>query len=243
VFDAAKNLGSRAVGLLPGAATVGTEAAASTAATATNVLGKGAGMALKAAKFLGPAAMIGSAAYDGFQGYQNAGANFDLKPGQEASAGQKASSTAGGVLSGLTFGLLDQKKATQGIHSAGSAVGDFYSNMYGKVAGGASSLVKGGMSMAGGAADFLSSKVSGMGTGYTASSGGMPKEVVEMQKATQKELNTSIAQLGTQMKDSNKHGPEMITVLRSQIAKQDELLLVMKENLDINQRLLTQAQG
>jgi len=243
VFDAAKNLGSRAVGLLPGAATVGTEAAASTAATATNVLGKGAGMALKAAKFLGPAAMIGSAAYDGFQGYQNAGANFDLKPGQEASAGQKASSTAGGVLSGLTFGLLDQKKATQGIHSAGSAIGDFYSNMYGKVAGGASSLVKGGMGLAGGAADFLSSKVSGMGTGYTASSGGMPKEVVEMQKATQKELNTSIAQLGTQMKDSNKHGPEMITVLRSQIAKQDELLLVMKENLDINQRLLTQAQG
>jgi len=32
-------------------------------------------------------------------------------------------------------------------------------------------------------------------------------------------------------------------VLRSQIAKQDEVLLVMKENLDINQRLLTQAQS
>ena len=45
------------------------------------------------------------------------------------------------------------------------------------------------------------------------------------------------------MKDSNKHGPEMIQVLRSQIAKQDEVIAVMKESLDINQRLLTQAQG
>jgi hypothetical protein len=45
------------------------------------------------------------------------------------------------------------------------------------------------------------------------------------------------------MKDSNKYGPEMIEVLRSQIAKQDEVLTIMKESLDINQRLLTQAQG
>jgi hypothetical protein len=248
VFNAAKNLGSKALGFLPGfgtaaeAATVGTTAASSTAAGATSMLGKTAGVALKAAKFLGPAAMIGSAAYDGFKGYQNAGANFDLKPGQEASAGQKASSTAGGVLSGLTFGLLDQKKATQGIHSAGSAVGDFYSNMYGKVASGASSLVKGGMSVAGGAADYLSSKVSGMATGYTPG-GGLPKEFVEMQKASQDKLNTSIAQLGTQMKDSNKYGPETVEVLRAQITKQDELIAIMKESLDINQRLLTQAQG
>jgi hypothetical protein len=237
--DFVKGIGSKALGLIPGAATVGTTAATGAAATATGVLGKGAGMALKAAKFLGPAAMVASAGYDAFQGYQNAGENFNLKPGQQATAGQKASSAAGGALSGLTFGLLDAKTASQGVHSAGSAVSDFF----GKAASGAGSLVKGGMGLAGGAADFLSSKVSGMGTGYTASSGGLPKEFVEMQKASQKELNTSIAQLGTQMKDSNKHGPEMIAVLRSQIAKQDEVLLVMKENLDINQRLLTQAQG
>jgi hypothetical protein len=115
--------------------------------------------------------------------------------------------------------------------------------MYGKVAGGASSLVKGGMGLAGGAADFLSSKVSGMATGYSPTGGGLPKEFVEMQKVSQDKLNNSIAQLGTQMKDSNKHGPEMVEVLRAQITKQDELLTIMKESLDVNQRLLTNAQG
>jgi hypothetical protein len=243
--DFVKGIGSKALGLLPGAGTaaeaasVGTTAASGTAATASSVLGKGAGMALKAAKFLGPAAMVASAGYDAFQGYQNAGENFNLKPGQQATAGQKASSAAGGALSGLTFGLLDAKTASQGVHSAGTAVSDFF----GKAAGGAGSLIKGGMGLAGGAADFLSSKISGMGTGYTASSGGLPKEFVEMQKASQEKLNSSIAQLGSQMKDSNKYGPEMVEVLRAQIAKQDELLTVMQENLDINQRLLTQAQG
>ena len=237
--DFVKGIGSKALGLLPGAGTVGTTAATGTAATASSVLGKGAGMALKAAKFLGPAAMVASAGYDAFQGYQNAGENFDLKPGQKATAGQKASSAAGSALSGLTFGLLDAKTASQGVHSAGTAVSDFF----GKAASGAGSLIKGGMGLAGGAADFLSSKVSGMGTGYTASSGGLPKEFVEMQKASQEKLNTSIAQLGTQMKDSNKYGPEMVEVLRAQIAKQDEVIAVMKESLDINQRLLTQAQG
>lgn len=237
--DFVKGIGSKALGLLPGAGTVGTTAATGTAATASSVLGKGAGMALKAAKFLGPAAMVASAGYDAFQGYQNAGENFNLKPGQQATAGQKASSAAGGALSGLTFGLLDAKTASQGVHSAGTAVSDFF----GKAASGAGSLIKGGMGLAGGAADFLSSKVSGMGTGYTASSGGLPKEFVEMQKASQDKLNSSIAQLGTQMKDSNKYGPEMVEVLRAQIAKQDEVIAVMKESLDINQRLLTQAQG
>lgn len=243
--DFAKGIGSKVLGVLPGmgtaaeAASVGTTAASSTAATATSVLGKGAGMALKAAKFLGPAAMVASAGYDAFQGYQNAGENFNLKPGQQATAGQKASSAAGGALSGLTFGLLDPKTASQGVHSAGTAVSDFF----GKAASGAGSLIKGGMGLAGGAADFLSSKVSGMSTGYTPSGGGLPKEFVEMQKASQEKLNASIAQLGSQMKDSNKYSPEMVEVLRSQIAKQDEILAVMKENLDINQRLLTQAQG
>lgn len=237
--DFVKGIGSKALGLLPSAGTVGTTAATGTAATASSVLGKGAGMALKAAKFLGPAAMVASAGYDAFQGYQNAGENFNLKPGQQATAGQKASSAAGGALSGLTFGLLDAKTASQGVHSAGAAVSDFF----GKAASGAGSLIKGGMGLAGGAADFLSSKVSGMGTGYTAASGGLPKEFVEMQKASQEKLNLSIAQLGNQMKDSNKYGPEMIEVLRAQIAKQDEMLTVMQESLDINQRLLTQAQG
>jgi hypothetical protein len=69
---------------------------------------------------------VAGAAYSGFQGYQNTNENFDLKQGEEATTGQKVSSTLGGVASGLTFGLLDEKSASQGIHKAGSAVKDFF---------------------------------------------------------------------------------------------------------------------
>jgi hypothetical protein len=103
------------------------------ASTASDFLGKGKGLGGKvlgglgkAAKFLGPAAAVAGAAYSGFQGYQNANENFDLKQGEEATTGQKVSSTLGGVASGLTFGLLDEKSASQGIHKAGSAVKDFF---------------------------------------------------------------------------------------------------------------------
>jgi len=80
----------------------------------------------KAAKFLGPAAAVAGAAYSGFEGYQNTNANFDIKEGGEATTGQKISSTLGGVASGATFGLLDEKTASQGIHKAGSAVKNFF---------------------------------------------------------------------------------------------------------------------
>jgi hypothetical protein len=95
------------------------------------VAGKAAGMGGKilgglgkAARFLGPAAAVAGAAYSGVQGYQNTGANFDLKEGEDATVGQKTASTLGGVASGLTFGLLDEKSASQGIHKAGAAVGE-----------------------------------------------------------------------------------------------------------------------
>jgi len=80
----------------------------------------------KAARVLGPAAAVAGAAYSGFEGYQNTTANFDVKEGQEATTGQKISSTLGGVASGLTFGLLNEKSAAQGIHKAGSAISDFF---------------------------------------------------------------------------------------------------------------------
>ena len=80
----------------------------------------------KAARFLGPVGAIAGAAYSGFEGYKNTGENFDLKEGQEATAGQKASSTLGGIASGATFGLLDEKTASQGIHKAGTAIGNFF---------------------------------------------------------------------------------------------------------------------
>ena len=119
------------------------------ASGAVDMLGKGKGVAGKAAgmggkilgglgkaaKFLGPAAAIAGAAYSGFEGYQNTESNFDLKEGEDATVGQKTASTLGGVASGLTFGLLDEKTAAQGIHKAGSAVGDFFGGIGDKVKG------------------------------------------------------------------------------------------------------------
>jgi len=106
----------------------------------TGKTGKGIGGKMlsglgKAAKFLGPAAAVAGAAYSGFEGYQNTNENFDLKEGEDATVGQKTASTLGGVASGLTFGLLDEKTAAQGIHKAGSAVGDFFGGIGDKVKG------------------------------------------------------------------------------------------------------------
>ena len=107
------------------------------AGKAVGMGGKILGSLGKAAKFLGPAAAVAGAAYSGFQGYQNTESNFDLKEGENATVGQKTASTLGGVASGLTFGLLDEKSASQGIHKAGefigdtaSKVGNFYKDTY-----------------------------------------------------------------------------------------------------------------
>jgi hypothetical protein len=78
----------------------------------------------KFAKFIpGVGAVVagGMAAYDGVSGYQNAGEILDLKEGEEATTGQKLSAAAGSVVSGLTFGLVDEKKVAQGIASATGA--------------------------------------------------------------------------------------------------------------------------
>ena len=106
------------------------------------VAGKAAGMGGKilggigkAARFLGPAAAVAGAAYSGVQGYQNTESNFDLKEGESATVGQKTASTLGGVASGLTFGLVDEKSASQGIHKAGAAVGNFFGGIGDKVKG------------------------------------------------------------------------------------------------------------
>jgi hypothetical protein len=247
VFNAAKNIGSKALGFLPGFGTAATAAApaataaastAAGAAGATSLIGKGAGMALKAAKFLGPAAMIGSAAYDGFQGYKNAGANFDLAEGQEASAGQKASSTAGGVLSGLTFGLLDQKKAAQGVHSVGSSVGNFFS----KAASGVGNVVSGGANLIGGGISALAGKA-GLGSGYSPMGGADPKVFLDAQKANNDKLVGTMKEFGEAVKSSNKSSADMTDLLKTQLAKQDEFISILKEHLSVSQSLLTTAQG
>lgn len=78
----------------------------------------------KVARILGPIGAAAGAAYSGFQGYQNTASNFDIPEGQEATLGQKAASTLGGVASGLTFGLVDEKKAAQNIHQVGEFIGE-----------------------------------------------------------------------------------------------------------------------
>lgn len=78
----------------------------------------------KAARVLGPVAAIAGATYSGIEGYQNTGTNFDLEEGQEATVGQKTASALGGVASGLTFGLINEKTAAQNIHRAGDVVSE-----------------------------------------------------------------------------------------------------------------------
>lgn len=78
----------------------------------------------KFAKFIpGVGAVVagGMAAYDGVTGFQNAGEILDLKEGEEATTGQKLSAAAGSVVSGLTFGLVDEKTVAKGIASATGA--------------------------------------------------------------------------------------------------------------------------
>lgn len=90
---------------------------ASGAAKGIGGLGKGGlGMAKGLLGKLGPIAMAGMAAYDGFQGYQNAAENLGIE-GRDATTGEKMSSAAGSIASGLTFGLLDEKSASKGIAS------------------------------------------------------------------------------------------------------------------------------
>ena len=104
---------------------IGLGDAADVAEGAGKLLGKGSGWLGKlggAAKFggrlLGKVAApiaIGLAAKDAYDGYNEAGSNFDLKEGQEATTGQKWSSAAGSAVSGLSMGLLDKKSMSQGI--------------------------------------------------------------------------------------------------------------------------------
>lgn len=56
----------------------------------------------------------GMAAVDAYSGYNAAAENLEIE-GREPTFGEKLSSSAGSVVSGLSFGLLDSKKASKGI--------------------------------------------------------------------------------------------------------------------------------
>ena len=137
--------------------------------------------ALSAAKFLGPAAALAGAAYGGVTGYQNTAENFDLKEGEEATTGQKISSTLGGVASSLSFGLVDEKSAAQGIQGAGEKIGKYGSKAIGAVGG-----------FFGGIGNKISDTV-----GYAKKqagldlSGGVGKELSEALVGTKETLKTS----------------------------------------------------
>jgi hypothetical protein len=88
------------------------------------------------------------------------------------------------------------------------------------------------------------STVTTMSTGYKATPPQAPKvEAPATVKEAQAKFETSLSTLKTTVMDSNKFGPDLLSTMRAHLSKQDEILLAMKENLDINQRLLTQAQS
>ena len=238
-FDAVKGVGSKILGLAPAAqeaASVASAAApvASTAAASTGVLGKTLGIAAKGLKFLGPLGTVAAMGTDAVKGYQNAGANFDLKPGKEATTGQKLSSAAGSVLSGLSFGMLDEKSMSQGVHGVGSSVGNFFSK-------GASAV--GNMFSGPSGAPGAAAGKAGLGSGYAAAGVQDPKQFLEAAKAGNEKLAASVKDVDNTMKDTNKHSGDMAELMKNQLTKHDEMLALMQEHLDISQRLLTQAQG
>ena len=107
IMDTISSVASVAGGLL-------SKGGLGTVAKAGGGLLKGLGSAAKiGGKVLAPLA-IASAIGDGIGGYMNANENLDIGD-REATTGEKLSSAAGSMVSGLTFGLLDEKKLSKGI--------------------------------------------------------------------------------------------------------------------------------
>lgn len=96
--------------------------------------GKAASGLLRAIPGIGQALALGMAAYEGFQGWNDKDLHkqaFNLKDGQEATTGQKASAAAASILDmgGLTSGLLgmlgiefDKAGVARGIYELGSNI-------------------------------------------------------------------------------------------------------------------------
>jgi hypothetical protein len=113
---------ARGAGVLgAGGLALGGRAAGGLLGGAGKALGGFAGLAGKAAgfaKFLGPlgvAIAVGKGIFDAVDGFNRAADIAGLKEGQEATFGQKIQAAAASSLSGLTFGLLDEKDAFAGI--------------------------------------------------------------------------------------------------------------------------------
>jgi hypothetical protein len=96
--------------------------AAEDAAGAVSKKGGLLGKIGRAGKFLGRVAgkaalplAAATSIYEGYQGATHAEENLGIASGRDATGGERAASAAGSIASGLTFGLLDEKKAGQSI--------------------------------------------------------------------------------------------------------------------------------
>ena len=76
-------------------------------------MARAAGGLARAIPGVGLAVAAGSALFGGFKGARNAGETFGLEGDEKATIGQKIAGGVGGAISGLTFGLVDGKKAAQ----------------------------------------------------------------------------------------------------------------------------------
>jgi len=127
-------------------------------------LGKMGGMLTKGLKFLGPVGAALGVAANGLGGFMEAENIF----GKDATIGNKISSTIGGIVSGLSLGLVSTGTMAKGIQGAADAVSDAASWAGDKLMGGVTAMGKQYLD----GADWLGEK---LGLGANAYSGAMTK--------------------------------------------------------------------
>ncbi|MDW7551286.1 hypothetical protein J8Z24_21585 (plasmid) [Pseudoalteromonas sp. SCSIO 43201] len=95
---------------------------------------KGLGRAVlggaKLVPIAGQALTAGLALLDGAAGWQRADENFALQANEKASTGQKVASAAGSILSGISFGQLDEGNTARTLYDVGSKVVNLGSHLF-----------------------------------------------------------------------------------------------------------------
>ncbi|WYW01285.1 endolysin [Pseudomonas phage vB_PpuM-SKa-4] len=156
----------------------------------------GRGMLSGASKLLGPIGIAAMAAYDGFDGWNNASDIAGLKPGQEATFGQKSQAALSSIASGLSFGLIDTKDIYAGLDKVTNVLGPASKFVTDTVAGG---LDKASKYMEGFTNDMMTGLSKGWDTVTTWGTEGW-KSVQDLASGTL----DSVTKLGTNMLDTAK---------------------------------------
>lgn len=130
--------GAKAVGgaarAAPGAIAQGAGAVARTAGG----LAKGAAVAAKGAlRFAGPIGLVATAAFGIFDGVR---AGLEEAKDENATAGSIVKESVAGLLSGLTFGLVEQKTISDGITKISTGITDAWNTSKEAISNGASAL-------------------------------------------------------------------------------------------------------